>query len=720
VKIDLHCHTKKVKRGDSSRRNVDAATFRQAVENAGVEIVAITNHNVFDLAQYEEFSTAAKGVCSIWPGVELDMSGDHEWHLLVICNPSQVQSFARSVTKLVGSEGPESVSLKVGEVTAKFAGLDVLYIPHAHGKRSGRRPRDIPDAQREELEKLVENPGRIIFEPHHHSLGVLSKNGYRVILGSDVQDWSQYSSCNFSDLRFPICSFTSFCKLVEGNIDTYNDTVLNSNECKTVSITPVDGAKSRTLTIYKGVNVVFGQKGTGKSKIIDALDTVLSDSGLDTGKYQSRDARNQYEKELIPNWDKCSADRVNASDCMDSFQTISQWKEVPIARITDYIEYAKNTDASRNRRRLVIADVGKPEHFGKEAALKSSESDLGHLLKAESELSKIDIESYLGKDGFADLNSQIELLKGFIREKHRVLLVEKYALQLLQFSIESIKSHAESLCGAPSSPNGMGFYDFVENRIRLKRSCDEIIENVDGREVPELEPFGTLEGKGPILMETTYLMLKDANSEAKCFNGRKKKLVDARTSIANLGRKVWEPSLSEAVKATNEKLRAAEVSSSSDFVGARKRTVIEGRGDGMPLIPYEPSDGELAIIMIRRFLSEEHDVYLLDEPERGMGNSYIDSNIRPDIVKLADNRKSVVVATHNANLAIRTMPVFSYLTEYHESNDYALYAGSPYSNVLTSLDNTCDTKSWSATSMEILEGGEEAFYDRKDMYELDR
>ncbi len=405
---------------------------------------------------------------------------------------------------------------------------------------------------------------------------------------------------------------------------------------------------------------------------------------------------------------------------MDSFQTISQWKEVPIARITDYIEYAKNTDASRNRRRLVIADVGKPEHFGKEAALKSSESDLGHLLKAESELSKIDIESYLGKDGFADLNSQIELLKGFIREKHRVLLVEKYALQLLQFSIESIKSHAESLCGAPSSPNGMGFYDFVENRIRLKRSCDEIIENVDGREVPELEPFGTLEGKGPILMETTYLMLKDANSEAKCFNGRKKKLVDARTSIANLGRKVWEPSLSEAVKATNEKLRAAEVSSSSDFVGARKRTVIEGRGDGMPLIPYEPSDGELAIIMIRRFLSEEHDVYLLDEPERGMGNSYIDSNIRPDIVKLADNRKSVVVATHNANLAIRTMPVFSYLTEYHESNDYALYAGSPYSNVLTSLDNTCDTKSWSATSMEILEGGEEAFYDRKDMYELDR
>ena len=720
MKIDLHCHTEKVKRGDSPRRNVDAPTFCQAVENAGVEIVAITNHNVFDLAQYEEFSTATIGVCDVWPGVELDMRGDHEWHLLVICNPSQAKDFSKSVVELVGNDGPETVSLEVGNVVAKFKCLDVLYIPHAHGKRSGKQPRDIPDAQREELESLVENPKRIIFEPHHHSLGVLSRNGYRVILGSDVQDWAEYSRCNFSDLRFPISSFASFCKLVEGNIDTYNDTVLNSNGSKTVSIIPVAGAVPRALTIYKGVNVVFGQKGTGKSKIIDALDTTLSDSGLDTGKYQSHDARDQYQKELVPDWEKCSAERVNASDCIDSFQTISQWKEVPITRIADYIEYAKSTAANRNRKRLVIADVGKPEHFGKEAVLKATTSDLRRLSKAESELSEIDVESYVGKDGCISLNSMIESLKESIRKKQRKLLVEKYALQLLQFSIENIKSHAESLCGAPSSPSGMGFFDFVENRIRLKRSCDEIIENVDGREASELEPFGTLEGKGPILMETTYLMLKDAKSEAKCFNGKKKRLVEARASIASLGRKVWEPNLSEVVKATNEKLLEAEISSSSNFVGARRRTVIQGRGTGAPLMPYEPSDGELAIIMIRRFLSEEHDVYLLDEPERGMGNSYIDSNIRPDIVRLADKRKSVVIATHNANLAIRTMPVYSYLTEYHENNDYVIYAGSPYSNVLVNLDDGGDTKSWSAASMEILEGGEEAFYDRKDMYELDR
>lgn len=52
MKIDLHCHTKKIKKGDPVTRNVTAELFAEKIQNADVEIVAITNHNTFDLEQY--------------------------------------------------------------------------------------------------------------------------------------------------------------------------------------------------------------------------------------------------------------------------------------------------------------------------------------------------------------------------------------------------------------------------------------------------------------------------------------------------------------------------------------------------------------------------------------------------------------------------------------------------------------------------------------------
>ncbi len=42
MKIDLHCHTKKAKKGDLDTRKVDAKIFRESVLSAGVKIVAVT------------------------------------------------------------------------------------------------------------------------------------------------------------------------------------------------------------------------------------------------------------------------------------------------------------------------------------------------------------------------------------------------------------------------------------------------------------------------------------------------------------------------------------------------------------------------------------------------------------------------------------------------------------------------------------------------------
>ena len=60
MKIDLHCHTIKTKKSDGINRNVDIETFSNYMKDLDIEIVAITNHNYFDLNQYNEFSESVK------------------------------------------------------------------------------------------------------------------------------------------------------------------------------------------------------------------------------------------------------------------------------------------------------------------------------------------------------------------------------------------------------------------------------------------------------------------------------------------------------------------------------------------------------------------------------------------------------------------------------------------------------------------------------------
>ena len=122
------------------------------------------------------------------------------------------------------------------------------------------------------------------------------------------------------------------------------------------------------------------------------------------------------------------------------------------------------------------------------------------------------------------------------------------------------------------------------------------------------------------------------------------------------------------------------------------------------------------ILLLQQKLGKDADAYFLDEPELGMGNSYIDTNIRPLISALARRHKVVVVATHNANIAVRTLPYTS-IFRVHENGVYTTYVGNPFNDMLVNLDNPTDIRSWTTESMHTLEGGEEAFYERKNIYE---
>ena len=91
-----------------------------------------------------------------------------------------------------------------------------------------------------------------------------------------------------------------------------------------------------------------------------------------------------------------------------------------------------------------------------------------------------------------------------------------------------------------------------------------------------------------------------------------------------------------------------------------------------------------------------------------MGNNYVSDVLVSRLNDLAKMKKVVVVATHNANVAVRTMPYRSILKVY-DNGEYKTFIGNPYVNKLVNIKDENDYKDWKEESIRILEGGKEAF-----------
>lgn len=132
--------------------------------------------------------------------------------------------------------------------------------------------------------------------------------------------------------------------------------------------------------------------------------------------------------------------------------------------------------------------------------------------------------------------------------------------------------------------------------------------------------------------------------------------------------------------------------------------------------PYEPSDGEKAILSISGVLEDRnHDCYIFDEIERGLGHKYIADYLVPKLKKLRDAGKTIVLSTHDANIAVNTLPSQTVYCCHGDNdlNDY--YCGNMYSNELSGIINK-STIDWDKEAIVHLEGGRDMFNSRRNVY----
>lgn len=405
-----------------------------------------------------------------------------------------------------------------------------------------------------------------------------------------------------------------------------------------------------------------------------------------------------------------SCSSFGRSECLQEIQTVINWADELPTPISHYIQWLKTVGNSDKKDRFKLSECQSLPQVS-DAALKTAKGDYGSIDLFIKDCSERDLSKYLKAEDSATLLSLLEKLHRSAASVVKREYINKESTALANNALIQIKNCIDKKSDTQSKPSDTGFLRFALGRMNLLSAVETIKDNMkeEVRETPSY--LGTLEDKGrlDIVLQSRWLC---SNSKTAEFGLKITTLKNWRGRLNAIASSICCSSLPETVEEFKTVHQESGVKDLSAFIGLEKYVIRASDGKR-----YTPSDGEKGILVIERTLNQEADVYLLDEPELGMGNLYIDLVIRPKLMELALSRKTVVVATHNANIAVRTLPYLSIYRSHMHDDEYRTYLGNPFLNELTNIDDQNDRMSWSETSITTLEGGFEAFYDRQRIYE---
>ncbi len=285
-------------------------------------------------------------------------------------------------------------------------------------------------------------------------------------------------------------------------------------------------------------------------------------------------------------------------------------------------------------------------------------------------------------------------------------------IQLLNSAIKLFRKEVERKTGKPAKPMTTGFRTYAKNRIAIERSASAILKSVETVITTIRETIGSLgTAKGELELQTE-LRFHDgtvADGALRPISSTKKSVMKQFiNAVRAIGKNVYSDELFQCISDLKEIEDVESVKTVLELLLFRRHFAVGGE-------QYMPSSGEASMVMLQKELGADKDVYILDEPERSLGNEYINDVIVPLLKERARENKRIFISTHDANIAVRTLPYCS-IYRSHGKDGYSTYVGNPFSNNLVNSEDATDRLDWKKVSMRTLEGGEEAFGERGNIY----
>jgi ABC-type lipoprotein export system ATPase subunit len=649
-KIDFHVHTKCIKGYDAENggRDIDADSFVKIMDEANIGYVAITNHNTFDLEQYNEIKE--KTNILVFPGIEIDIvasesSGDYK-NLNLIFAPKYAEELNEK------TEGWAVEKHKVGsfgELINEFDGMNPIY--YCDYKSSKRR---VETEHIGHLRTLTTNPVIADFNNPESKI-VLSFLGIDGLIGSDNINWGDYQkkSVKLGLVNWDITNFEEIWKLLKyKNNDDIVTELLSRKNKKHFAI---DIQKDKVgIDIIDGLNIIFGNKGTGKSQIISSIKQQLDEKGIKNCYYKASEKNEKFSK-IFPTEFEITSSYHSKFDFVDKnisiLRSLLDSNKSDIASYKNFKEAFKNDKVNKFKilnnkiENVLIANNG--------ANFKA----LYDKLKASSGFYKGNIDEFdFIKKEMVEIIKNIEIIKDKIGIEYINLNKEYLLKEHIGKMIEHINQEMFINKGFLTTPKKIGLFDIWKFRKDIKDACIAIlnykkVEEEIVRENVEL----SMKDKGELIYRQ---ILKPYDMNDKQFKKIKgdctptniNKFINILEKITNSTNVVKK----DDIKELNDFLSDITVNA-KDFVscnGAIYNSLESGEKQTIDL-----SDGEQSALLIVEQLKTNSEYILLDEPSIYLGGELIERMLIPKINELKKSGKTIIIATHNSNLAINSLPI---------------------------------------------------------------
>ena len=716
--IDLHCHTKKAKSGDVGR-DVTLEVFKEKISQAKVEIVAITNHNLFDHGQYVDFTHGNSNVL-ILPGIELDVLGnksgkDVQGHVIVIVDPKSVSEFDNLVSSKCVVH-PDDFKIDIEDFCNTFGQLENAIIM-CHYKKS--KPITIDDFNY--IKSHIDRTNVSILEPSSaRKAGIIVRGDReRSWFGSDNHSWDQYpnDAKELPECIFKIKDYNALLSLLKNNQDAVLlKSFLNQRGPYSIEISPFSDLNLK-LDLYSNVNVIFGEKATGKTEILRAIDKKFTESGKTVSRFYIESKKEDLASLFNYELKEKDLKKFRDSSCSTEFSIIKNWNWKTIPSLKHFYNAKKNEAALTLKEKAKILNA-KFQAILDDSSYIEEKKKYDDIKEQINTLLGFDKTKYLKEDEKTKIDELLLLLKGSIKSKVLEYLFDYESKKLEKYTIDFIGTRITNLQGAVKAPSSFGLAQVYEEKVKINKAISNIQNALELKvTLPDVK-IGTLPTKGNVYRVTNISYKPCNQSEHDEF--KRKHLYDSckDTDIKKFIKEI--DAISKAKKINDYLLKI------NDF----KKYLNDNQYNDLNIFinyinlyktddkfDYKPSNGEASILLVNYAInnSDAH-VIILDEPDSGMGADYINNVLISNINNQAANNKIIVISTHDPNLVVRTHPYQCIFREEYENNKYKTYIGSSFEEFLHNIDSFNDVRKWTDTCIDKCEGGIDAITERERTY----
>jgi len=671
-KIDLHLHTKPSKYSDADF-DFSLPKLKEYVERLSIDCIAITNHNLFDLEQFNLISSEL-GI-TVLPGIEINLE---KGHILLISENVDLGDFETKCNQVT-----ELITCKHGFITAQ------------------------------QLKEIFNNLGQYLLIPHYDKTPIISSETIEqlktYITSGEVASAKKFKYCLkdpnslvpvlFSDLRFTD-HMTAFSPR-QTFIDADNISIRAIKTClmdkNKVFLHQTEG--HRFFQIFEngqklstGLNVILGERSSGKTYTLRRIASMYNNV-KHIKQFELLETDEEGEKKKFD-------ELLSTKQSSVSEQFLKEFKEIleDIVKIdrkenekqienylTSLLKVASEEDQKDIYSKCTLFNESKFTEISNDTLKKLIDST--ELLIENTQYRNL-IDSHISKNALQNL--AVELMK-----KYAELQEKNLKSRWINNLIQNIKSELQSST-ASEHVTEVDFYSILLEKEKLTRF--EYIAN---------------QIKTEKIIEHTDVRRFKIVASTRRFTGAQE--LKNKSRIQNTAFSNAYPLYDYPIKYLDElkKMeRIPETEYYKYFVDVSYRILNE--------FDAEISGGERSEFNLLEKIQNAHhfDLLLVDEPESSFDNLFLKSEVNEQLRQISKS-VPVIVVTHNSTVGGSIRPDYILYTKKDIVDGkavYKIYSGNPSDPILKTIDGE-EINNYNIM-LNCLEAGDTAYVERKRSYEI--